>query len=229
MYSSTKTSVAIYETNEFGQIPDPFKVSFEPQTNSVNYFCKVFQKLGIFYFRADCTFYNNTQPLPQNRILAVVVIPKIKVHIENDPGVQFKRHPILAHNNDLVVWKFPQPIKEDLFLLNMESVISSIKAQHEKGHETRERYYFGHAFSKSGCFALINACKHEYDDVQRNRTCLCSSVSCLEFEQATEKGMVNTLSIGNIRSMHLFSIRFSSSRNRSSLQSWLTCHSMNIV
>lgn len=116
----------IYETDEYG-VPLSQEILFEPQRNSVNYYMKQFNKLGIFYFSVDFERQNilsqSSAPVPP---LAIIVIPDIKFHYQIISKKNFNPGPIMTNVNDFVIWKFDNIISHNLVQLSSNSTIRDL-------------------------------------------------------------------------------------------------------
>ncbi|CAF4832449.1 unnamed protein product [Rotaria sp. Silwood1] len=155
--SSSKTVANIYRTDEFGKRLESEKPLFQPQLNSINYYMKEFQQLGIYYFSTDIN-NTDTNNKKQNSIrpLTVVVLPEIRFHYKSITKDDFDNEPIITNINDFVVWQFEQTISRSLIQVNSDETLQELLSCHERAVTGRNRQCLAVECIVQGTFYFAN-------------------------------------------------------------------------
>ncbi|CAF0725929.1 unnamed protein product [Rotaria sordida] len=157
-FDSSSTTVAnIYQTDEFGNRLESEKPIFQPQINSINYYFKEFQQLGVYYFSTDIN-NNDKNKKEQNSALplTVIVIPEIRFHYKSISKNNFNFEPIITNFNDFVVWQFEQVICHNIIQLNPDITYQELVSCHERAVAGRNRQCLAVECIGQGIFYFAN-------------------------------------------------------------------------
>ncbi|CAF2859080.1 unnamed protein product, partial [Rotaria sp. Silwood2] len=161
--SSSKTVANIYQTNELGNRLETEKILFQPQANSINYYMKEFQQLGIYYFSTDINNTDKKKNIQNSTLpLTVVVLPEIRFHYKSISKDNFDSEPTRTNINDFVFWQFDQIISHKSIQINPDVTLEELISCHEHAVAGRNRQCLAVECIVQGTFYFANP---EFDRV----------------------------------------------------------------
>ncbi|CAF1154189.1 unnamed protein product [Adineta ricciae] len=159
--SLTTIASTIFQTNEHGRRTEHGSILFQPQRNSINYFVKHFNDLGVFYFSTNVKNHlRKTIKQTITQPLAVIVIPEIRFHekrIETKKAFDSKLI-VTTNSKDFVIWRFDQPISHNVVQLHQDEKFDDLLACHTRAVVGRKRQCVGFYCEKLsiGAFFFAN-------------------------------------------------------------------------
>ena len=148
---------SIKATDEHGHPLESEPVLFQPQANSINYYMKQFDQLGIYYFSTDINLKSKQKrSSAPPRPLAVIVLPKIKFHYKSIGQDQFDSEPIVTHVNDFVFWQFDRTVTCNVIQLGGKETLQDLASSHDRAFTGRNRQCLAVECVMPGTFFFVN-------------------------------------------------------------------------
>ena len=153
-FDSLSTTFAnIYQTDEYGKPLEGSRAIFQPQLNSINYFMKQFEHVGIYYYTTDIHQEKERKSSPP---LAVIVLSDIRFHYRLIRLSDFDSQPIITNINDFVIWQFEEIIQYNLIQLRSNETMENLISCHERAVSGRNRQCLAVECIMSGVFYFAN-------------------------------------------------------------------------
>lgn len=150
--SIRKASASVYETDEHGKDLARSALVFQPQANSVNYFRRVFDRVGMYYFATD----HEQHKRPSSSPFAVLVLPEIRFHYKFVHLNDFDWQVLITNVYDFIIWQFEQTVRFGMVQLRSNESLEDLASCHDRAVAGRHRQCLAVECIVPGAFYFAN-------------------------------------------------------------------------